>query len=905
MASFAATQKTQFSPFIPTIDSQTMAGALAHKDQEYQAGLAKVQAITDNVSAIPVATPWEKEYISGKIKGMVSEINQKVGTDYSDARSVNQIGGHISSLVNDPYVQTATQNAYAMKAENQKAKDNTDKTDGANSYNLNYFNKQNQNFMQHGKLGDTYKVSYDNYHDLDGGIKEYLSALHPFKEVKQDVSGAATADKWSKGTFTVKGIDPSIVEKEIKVYIDTTPGAKKQIEINADSTYENYTPFDYVKRNQELNQTRYNQIGQDLNKKVLLNAKIVDSNLKNELNNTILGLIKEQYEIQNHDYSIDFYNFVKKGDEIKKDLYEKEFTIGQIGKYSYGGEEEVSYDGNPWDKTLALNNYKLRLNADRRASEMFAMDMKIKQAKLDGVHNASDIPMYSSNLPIKPEDKNQAFNNYSRSIVNEGLDITQQQIEFLYNKFKQSGNINNDEIFGEDDNKRHFIKNKMVAGLKNKLGQPVSSKDYYMLGYDDEKGVHHPGVINDWTEKASRGYYGPDEKGFTLTNYDIETLTSLNKKNSLYKAGLEEKSKIQEKANNLPIVKELNHKIDVLNQNPIHASVKDLNGNNITTSYTGQNVLDFVQAQQELETQYKEQTKGLSSKEDGSQMSNIYNSLKKEIYPKYGLNNNQIEAIHTSSIYTDIKQHYLTAIEDQNKVLNKEADDRGYTQQSSMLKWTMGYKKDIPQQGQLTDQTILNNIKNHIVATYNNFDNAPEGFKNILLEKKPNDKPQAEVVWNPNRKQYEVTVSDVSYGKSQPLYLDENQASKLGVPGIKPKEDYLFLKMKRLGGQTFSSTDGMHFENAEPIATLGKYEYRVHLIDRGNSYTLQPYKLNTQEPVGKNNPQTLKDITTTTHDYDKVSGSLEKLIYGAKTTPVVDNPVEENKDFNYEYQDNN
>ena len=308
-------------------------------------------------------------------------------------------------------------------------------------------------------------------------------------------------------------------------------------------------------------------------------------------------------------------------------------------------------------------------------------------------------------------------------------------------------------------------------------------------------------------------------------------------------------------------VKDYKNIIDKYDTNPITVST---NGAKVT--YNGKDINNYLEAEKDINKQLQSNITAYNSPL-------AIDQVKRGIYAKYGIDKNKQDAIETNSEMLKIRDISKNALTEYNKSLNQEAINRGYVFNPTEVRWTKGstIKKDSPEQ--LTDETIVGNIRNYVRATYN----GDYGKASPNLDKNLNEKgadPHVDVSWNPNTKKYKLTIQSKDHDPST-ILLNESEAANLGVPQIKPREGHASKLLKLYGGQTWPQGKPMNFETALPLATIGPLEFRMHIEDNGNNYIIQPYKVDTRKSGAK--VETMPDIVTNTHNYDEVAKYLQRL----------------------------
>lgn len=883
MASYLS-QPRSFTQYIPEVNAELYGATLQKDEQEYQKGVQKIYQSLDSVASIPVSNPSERLYLQNKVDTITSDLNKNINTDWSNLAMQRMTDSHIKAMVNDPYIQKAVYNSSIIKKQAESRNNDIDKWgEGVVSDNTSAWDEDYAKWYQNAKLGETFNSQYTPYINVDEVIKKRLKELHPKSEVIEDVSGADGSTKYDTVTYSVSGIDPSEVRKQVGATLVSTPGALDQLSVSARARYKNFTADNYAVLKQGVTAQHVEGNNIELERLKLLQAKVSDSAQKTLIDDKIKTLELENTTLMpggKYDPTSDIERFNSSDESDKRNLYTSLYQQGVVNSmvdlYSYGGEYKVTHGGkSPRDKAIEDAKMEREVKTFDMSVEAHNLDMQIKQAKLNGASKATDLTQYPSTKgAVDPTDMNNAYLNYKTQAVQQGLDYTQSEIDFMASAYKRKGM--NVYAHFEEVGDGHW---KVKSGNLTDNGNTVNREEYFIKGWTDEKGIAHKGVINDWLDKSANGDYFTDDKGYNLTNTEVIKLREMKAKGAEYQASLYAVAKDEEEANKNPLIAEYTGRIKQLDLKPVTTA-------NGKYNFNGQDVEKLLAADKELYSKYRELIKPIENsmsepREKTREYNRILEDLKPKVYSSYGLPLDKVSAMSNSPLVQQLKTKSSNAIAERDKILNQRVISRGYVYQPSTLNWTIDAdKKDASK----TNEEIYGSIKNYVFSKYKDY-NKLSGFQKVMVDRKEEDEPQVMVTWNGNKGKYIINISDVKHGNVEPIEIDPVDARSLGIPSIAPEEDHLERIMKIYGGQSNPPGSPSTFQNAHPISTVGNFEYRVHIFDEGSSYTIQPYKIDTRT---KGKPITLPDIPVHTHDWGQVKAELEKLASGTGSNLLIE-----------------
>lgn len=450
MATFAQRQPRQFAPYIPEVDTQVYAQALAKKDQEYKLGASKVEAYRNNIAGLPVAFEHERKYLQGVTNELTSQINNMVGTDWSDQKSVNQVATQASTIYNDPNIQTMVGNAAHKRQQDTNLQEDVKASKGKNESNKSDYQNHLREFANNAKVGDSFDYNYFTHQDYRDDFSKWYKDKHPnssiiFKDGSIDpktgkYNPKIAAQEWDYIESKYKEISPAQVRDDWDNFTKTNPNYQKQIDIDANYEYRNLDNTSFAKM-------AYGQY-QDI---LSTNKRAYDEADKQ------LDLIKaddpKRQQIQkdrdiaegNMTDAFTTMNFIAAspdqiGEDIKKKTFRDNLSNMMAKRYSYLDMEDVSVGKtSPWEKQHELTKIS---NDNYYKSE----DLKIKKEHLQIAERNEDLREQAATA------KQRQVTSPTYGTVNEGGSSKEEQD--YYSTFKKQTQDLANEIL---NNKNQFM----------------------------------------------------------------------------------------------------------------------------------------------------------------------------------------------------------------------------------------------------------------------------------------------------------------------------------------------------------------------------------------------------------------------------------------------------------------
>lgn len=758
MASFAQNQKTQFSPYTPQLNSGVLANALASKSEDYKAGAAKVQATVDSIAGLPVSTEREREYLSGKIKGITSDINAKVGTNFDNLNQVNTISGHIASIANDPIVQSATQSTYSIKEGNTKQKTNQDKHGGATVSNDSDWNDKLQEWHQNGKLGETFKGDYSDYFDKQKYTDDYFAKKHPDQKVRFEMAGfdrngkplsEAKIYQWDAVKHTWEGVKQDEVAKEMRELIETSPELAKQLTIDAKYKGKSYDASTYgtVVRDHHLDQISRNNIL--YNQYLVEQGKYKEGDSEyNEIHNKLDDLITDSNTRVNYlktglkedmfKYQID----PEFKDKFDLDLYKDKWVNSQADLYSWGKNNKELIGDSPRKAWYEHEKMLQENRKDTNTEKAEAFKETLETAKIKETKRLDDAKIAKLTGGLTKKD---------------GTPLSLADIKIDANSIPQSPLEQTEKKLVDTDNDLEHTKYKYMHDVLGEKANDMLVKDangYYVPTPDSKTVVDK--FYDDLREAYENG--GKDKEGKQIIDEsDKDHFDAIAEKlvdRDLTNQNIQRANKAWDKeVKTNPEIKRIEDKLN---------SFKPLSLGN-GEFLTSDDIRKFAKLRPEVEKMKLSTTH--PEEQDQKAL---------ELYQQHGLSETKVNTFIFNNPVSDITSALEKLPTTKEKFLDKQVSggvDEGiiYNNQQSVGMFTK-------------DPKVNNQIKRNIIQIANARTEAGDKTYSILAEN-PNNF-QLAYTQDPDTKKYSILVQDPT-GKALPsIPLTDNEANNLNLEDI-------------------------------------------------------------------------------------------------------------------------
>jgi hypothetical protein len=252
---------SQFNPYIQQLPVELMAKVGMQKQAQYDAGVQKIQSYIDNVAGLETSRPQDKEYLESKLNELGSKLRVVAAGDFSNQQLVSSVGGMASSIIKDPYIQSAVYSTAKIK-KNTELMSEAQKKGELAPQNVFEYNKGLNQYMG-GQLGDRFDGQYIPYRDVFKKLKEIGDSVGiDGSKIKQlfetDENGNQIPEyvtdkqgnkifkgfKWNPIAVTeaLKGKDAEKILSMFEAALD--PADYQQLAMNGKWTFKDRTPED-------------------------------------------------------------------------------------------------------------------------------------------------------------------------------------------------------------------------------------------------------------------------------------------------------------------------------------------------------------------------------------------------------------------------------------------------------------------------------------------------------------------------------------------------------------------------------------------------------------------------------------------------------------------------------------
>lgn len=439
---------TQYTPHISTNPVDSMVAAGTYLQQQYQQGLDTVNSYVSSLNNLEFAKKGAKEYVDSQLGNLRSGVAKSLAGDLSNQSLVSQIKSSISSIGNDPVIETELMNT--ANAKNQfeaiKSARKEGKSNVANEWD---FQSKYASWLNDGQLGTSFDAQYTPYTDYTSEFLKRLKEIHPSSTLTQDQV------RINDGTGQIEvlnekereGISPESINN-LWNSVRSNPDVQRQLSIEGRFKYKDVQSADdfinTAKSNYNRNLFEIDNKIQELQARSLvdktLNSELVTrdintleqykKNLSKELNNTI-GILS------NNDL-----------DSAKAQLYNQDISANFMNTYSWSKEKDKIIDSPLFDAHMKQANYELQQakfawdkEKDNRDYELKKKELELKQTKVGtkGSGTLSGMDTITNELPTNQsvgEKGSQSFYNDIKTLegqLDQGINQT------LFNLFNEPG----------------------------------------------------------------------------------------------------------------------------------------------------------------------------------------------------------------------------------------------------------------------------------------------------------------------------------------------------------------------------------------------------------------------------------------------------------------------------------
>lgn len=422
MASFTDTIP-QFNPYIQQLPVDMMVNVGRQKQLQYDQGYQKIQSHIDQVAGMDVIRDIDKSYLQNKLNTLKGDLRKVAAGDFSNYQLVNSVGGMISQISRDKYIQNAVGSSarYRRGIADMETARKEGKSSPSNEY---VFNREASAWLNNDDINSSFSGSYQPYTNWKKNGLEVLKSLTKDETITDD---AFTVDK--NGNIVIadalvrkklSGISPDKIQQALMVGL--TPADFKQMEIDGIYNYSNLSPEQFargVRGSGEATLRFYTD-----QKKVLDNAKSSTTSVveKQKLNEQIASLDKMINSVST-EYN-DILGAIASGniDGAKAQYFTRNSIDGFAKAFSHL-ETSQTYEASPfaaaqrWREEQAQDWKKFLLNYEQREKEIGLKAKEVSQKEKEqkaaegygglpvGI-NQEDLPKYTLDRVVQETKQN-------------------------------------------------------------------------------------------------------------------------------------------------------------------------------------------------------------------------------------------------------------------------------------------------------------------------------------------------------------------------------------------------------------------------------------------------------------------------------------------------------------------
>jgi hypothetical protein len=147
------------------------------KQQRYDQGIQRIQSQIDQVAALPVYRPQDKQYLESKLNELGTKLKTVAAGDFSNYQLVNSVAGMAGNIAKDANILSAVQATAEYRKEQKFMEESRQKGESAiqNEYD---FSRQANDWLNNPNVGASFNGRYRKYIDVDKKWLEVMKTLH-------------------------------------------------------------------------------------------------------------------------------------------------------------------------------------------------------------------------------------------------------------------------------------------------------------------------------------------------------------------------------------------------------------------------------------------------------------------------------------------------------------------------------------------------------------------------------------------------------------------------------------------------------------------------------------------------------------------------------------------------------
>jgi len=452
MANFLE-QPRQFNPYIQQLPIDIYASVGMQRQQQYEAGVQKVNAYLDNLSGLNIARQVDADYLQERIADLTGKVNKVASADWSNQAIVGQVGKLASAISSDEVVRNAvvgTQKYLKDEADIAAAKANG-KWAPENEWLL---RREMSSWMNAPQPGTSYQ---------SGGYKPFVDVAAEVIKAWKDANPDSTLVQRPNGDFyayqivnnqkvgtdgrtliesSVKQLRPDEIASQVNALL--TGEQKEQLAITG--LYQNRNINDNKSINKLVDD--HFQKTEDYYQKLLDNEKLElslqagDSGKVAAVKDRIAEIEKKRSELSANKKTIKD-SALTNPDAVKSSLYYESWLNGVSGMLGYS-EVSTKIVDNPSYKAM-LEEFKIWSELQKaEISASAKLTTKSSRKKNGGAGEDDDeqdgwSPVTGTVIPLSEKDRQAiTLDNFSSRLAAIGQQMDQKMLELMYRQMGES-----------------------------------------------------------------------------------------------------------------------------------------------------------------------------------------------------------------------------------------------------------------------------------------------------------------------------------------------------------------------------------------------------------------------------------------------------------------------------------
>jgi len=517
-----------YNQFIPPVNLELMAQALAVKQQRYDQGYSQVESTIDFMKNIDIVKPEDAQYFKERVDKLTNDLNSLEGVDFSSKGVTKAIKSYVGQAIDDNVINAITSTKKYRAFQSEVAKIQEKHPDKYSTVNEMYSLRPFMNYINDGKVGSQLSnLRYSPKVDVNEKMTKIVKEA--FEKYGERTDFQISPDNWSKVISKVAGLEG----EKIRRFVDANMSAEDRQQIAIDGWY-------------NMGMAEGDQAKNILNEHVKKSVEEYQgqiSILKNEQKNGVSKTRAKQLEaeIQNLEKAVEGYSELPKNLQSPEQIgayFEREKLMGGLvsmyGTFQKSRElttNDVYADKMKYFLDVSnLNLAKERLQFDRekdardRADKLAAEQKNAELLTTPTVtNNSTEKDIYAEGINKIVEAEKQTSGEIDTAFESAVGDINEARgMTVAFNKIAEQGgkSVQEQKIAylktkaGDDEELREQYGRIEVNYLKNKDNYSKLYKNFETLVEENLTDSE-----NSLKAVESKGYQPKEDKYINLVNF--------------------------------------------------------------------------------------------------------------------------------------------------------------------------------------------------------------------------------------------------------------------------------------------------------------------------------------------------------------------------------------------------